>query len=521
MNAPLPSGWTEAAIGELCDLINGRAFKPTEWTEVGLPIVRIQNLNNPEKLFNRYNGEVRDRFLIDSGDLLFAWSGTPGTSFGAHVWNGGPAVLNQHIFKVEFDHGHLDRDFFRHAINQKLNELIAKAHGGVGLRHVTKGKFEETKIALPPLPEQRRIVRKLDTLSARTTTARTHLTALAKLVARYKAEILTLGIEGALTNDWRSKFQLSPGRVETLEKHVVNVSYGSSAKSSKTGDVPVLRMGNIQSMYLDWTDLVYSNNPKEIEKYHLAAGDVLFNRTNSAVLVGKTAIYRGERPAIYAGYLIRVRTASSLMPEFLNFALNSSMGRAYCQRVKSDSVSQSNINAKKLKAFEFNVPTIVEQAEIVRQIEASFTKIDLLAVEAKKALKLTDRLDQDLLAGAFAGQLASQNMNDESGNELLTRIREERASRPKMKRRSSTGRKITRTSNKRVDAMSNKKRSDVFGTHLSDLLQGLGGIAAPRDLWLKSEMDLNEFYKLLRDEVAVGRIKEAEDKERLIIVNAA
>lgn len=434
MSAPLPEAWAGAEIGELCDLINGRAFKPTDWTETGLPIVRIQNLNNPEKPFNRYDGEVRERFLIDSDDLLFAWSGTPGTSFGAHVWKGGKAVLNQHIFNVKFSREHLDQDFFRHAINQKLSELIAKAHGGVGLRHVTKGKFEETQIPLPPLPEQRRIVRKLDTLSARTTTARTHLTAIAKLVERYKCEVITLGIEGALTKEWRLEYQLPPGRVEPLGNHVVDVSYGSSAKSQKVGEVPVLRMGNIQSMYLDWTNLVYSTDIDEIEKYQLSAGDVLFNRTNSAELVGKTAIYRSERPAIFAGYLIRVRCTSTLMPEFLNFALNSSMGRAYCWRVKSDSVSQSNINAKKLKAFEFNVPTLEEQHEIVRRVETAFAKIDRLANQAEKALKLTDRLDQRILAKAFAGELVPQDPDDEPAADLLARIRAQRAAAPKPKR---------------------------------------------------------------------------------------
>lgn len=147
----LPEGWGEATIGLLCDLVNGKAFKPSEWSETGLPIVRIQNLNRPDAKFNHYNGHVDKRFLIEDGDLLFAWSGTPGTSFGAHIWRGPQAVLNQHIFNVRFNKDVVDRAFFRYAINQTLDEQIAKAHGGVGLRHVTKGKFEETAIALPPI----------------------------------------------------------------------------------------------------------------------------------------------------------------------------------------------------------------------------------------------------------------------------------------------------------------------------------------------------------------------------------
>src|SRR5688572_23933555 len=142
----LPRGWAASQIGELCVLVNGRAFKPSDWGDTGLPIIRIQNLNRPDAPFNHFNGPVHEKFLVKSGDLLFAWSGTPGTSFGAHVWDGCDAILNQHIFNVLFDERVVDKAFFRYAINQTLDEQIAKAHGGVGLRHVTKGKFEETAI---------------------------------------------------------------------------------------------------------------------------------------------------------------------------------------------------------------------------------------------------------------------------------------------------------------------------------------------------------------------------------------
>ncbi|HEX7243633.1 MAG TPA: hypothetical protein VF263_25325, partial [Longimicrobiaceae bacterium] len=85
-NERLPEGWAEATVGELCTLVNGRAFKPAEWSIEGLPIIRIQNLNNPAALFNYFDGELDPKFEVSSGDLLFAWSGTPGTSFGAHIW---------------------------------------------------------------------------------------------------------------------------------------------------------------------------------------------------------------------------------------------------------------------------------------------------------------------------------------------------------------------------------------------------------------------------------------------------
>ena len=105
----IPKGWTHARIDEICDLINGRAFKPTEWAGQGIPIIRIQNLNNPNAEYNYCNFDIENKYLVNDGQLLFAWSGTPGTSFGAHIWQNGLGVLNQHIFKVNINEDELDK----------------------------------------------------------------------------------------------------------------------------------------------------------------------------------------------------------------------------------------------------------------------------------------------------------------------------------------------------------------------------------------------------------------------------
>ena len=162
----IPGNWASVKLGQALELVNGRAFKPIDWTQTGLPIVRIQNLNNPYATFNRFDGGVKERFLIDSGDFLISWSGTPGTSFGAHIWTGGPAVLNQHIFKATLIGNVFNPRFLKLAINARLLELIEQAHGGVGLQHITKPKLEAVALTLPPLAEQHRIVAKVDELMA-------------------------------------------------------------------------------------------------------------------------------------------------------------------------------------------------------------------------------------------------------------------------------------------------------------------------------------------------------------------
>lgn len=163
----------------------------------------------------------------------------------------------------------------------------------------------------------------------------------------------------------------------TIADTCTNIQYGTSEKSAPSGKVAVLRMGNLQGGKIDYSNLVYTSNDYDIERCHLEYNDLLFNRTNSKELVGKTAIYKAEISAIYAGYLIRV-TPIMIDSDYLNYVMQSHFFKKYCLAVKTDAIGQSNINAEKLKRFVFPLPPLAEQKRIVARVEELLAACDIL-----------------------------------------------------------------------------------------------------------------------------------------------
>lgn len=217
------------------------------------------------------------------------------------------------------------------------------------------------------------------------------------------------------------------------------VEYGTSAKSSESGLIPVIRMGNLQNGKIDWVDLVYSSDQEEIEKYLLKPNDVLFNRTNSPELVGKTAKYRGEQPAIFAGYLIRINQIDSIAnSDYLNYFLNSHIAKQYGNTVKTDGVNQSNINGEKLQNYPFPFCAVEEQAKIVEILEGKLSLTESNIQEIEFQLAKAESLRQSILKKAFSGKLVPQDPNDEPASKLLARIWAEKEQQKSLASKSTT-----------------------------------------------------------------------------------
>lgn len=152
----LPRGWTQQTIADVCDLINGFGFKPQDWSESGLPIIRIQNLNGSSQ-FNYFSGDIDQRFHVKSGDLLFAWAGVPGVSFGARLWDGQEAVLNQHIFRIVPKDG-INQRWLYEVLNHITPVIERRAHGfKASLLHIKRSELVTMIVKVPPAHIQQEI----------------------------------------------------------------------------------------------------------------------------------------------------------------------------------------------------------------------------------------------------------------------------------------------------------------------------------------------------------------------------
>ncbi len=246
----------------------------------------------------------------------------------------------------------------------------------------------------------------------------------------------------ALPKGWKDKYpepvkpdtsdlpKLPSGWVwASIDQLAMNKRYGSSSKTNddNTG-IPVLRMGNIQDGKLDYGNLKYLPvDHKEFPELLLNDGDLLFNRTNSAELVGKTAIYRDiGKPVSYASYLISVTFSECFLPEIAAHYINSVLGKKWLAEVMNQTAGQANVNGTKLGALAIPLPSEAEQKALIEAVTVEFDAIDRQIQATELGLKQSEAQRKNILKSAFSGQLVEQDPNDEPASVLLEKIKKER-----------------------------------------------------------------------------------------------
>lgn len=412
------------------------------------------------------DGEVEDRYRIAYGDLLFAWSGTPGTSFGAHLWRGPDAVLNQHIFKLEFDRSSVDPEYLCYAINETLHEQEAKSHGGVGLRHVTKDAFSQTRIPLPSYAEQKQIANVLLGMRSKVSTIDKVLDQTHQDAGRARIAVLQAAFDGELTRVWRARNRDTESVGELLARvpkpeqgrggrePTSRLIAGRSAISVNSPDIPLpegwrwvslLRLakqetghtpsrrkpeywdGNIPWLGIkdasanhggyiqDTSQKITSAGLANSSARLLPSGTVCLSRTAS---VGYVVIL-GSEMATSQDFATWTCT-EALMPEYLLYAL---MSEGSSIRRFGEGSVHTTIYFPEIRAFHIRLPPLQEQAEIVKQIQHIFAQLENLSKLARDVASYASKLDRQIVARCFEGAFTSVPPGEENAHDLMSRLR--------------------------------------------------------------------------------------------------
>lgn len=348
-------------LGDVATYINGYAFKPEDRGEVGLPIIRIQDLTGNAYDLGFYNGDYPKRIEINDGDVLISWS----ASLGVYVWNRGRALLNQHIFKVQFDKVNIDKSYFVYAVRQKLAEMAMKTHGAT-MKHIVKKDFEETLIPYPSLKKQIEIGTNLDKIANIIVARKQQLELLDELV---KARFVEMFGDPVINEkEWVTKPLLDMG----ICKNGMNFHYNDCGV-----EINCLGVGDFKNLsVIDNTEQLstVSLNEMPSEEYLLKDDDIVFVRSNgNKALVGRSvAVYPGDIPTTFSGFCIRYRKQDDAVtiPYLLRVLKTDSIRRKMAGR----GANIQNLNQQILGNLIIPVPPIELQnpfSDFVRAIDKS------------------------------------------------------------------------------------------------------------------------------------------------------
>ena len=430
----IPESWEWVRLGEIFQHNTGKALNSSNKSGVLLEYITTSNLYwdrfELENLRSMYFTENEiEKCQVSKGDLLVCEGGDIGR---AAIWLKDYKIcIQNHIHRLRSYVPLCTRFYYYVFFLYKYAGWIGGK--GIGIQGLSSNALHSLLVPVPPIAEQERIVKRLEIikpLSDKYSEASEQIQELNNLFPEHlKKSILQYAVQGKLVPQdpadepasvllerirTEKEKLIKAGKIKrdkhesvifrrdnsyyekvdgierciddelpfeipdswewtTIGTTCINIQYGSSRKSECTGTMAVLRMGNIQNGRIDTQKLVYTSDKEEIAHYPLEYNDLLFNRTNSKELVGKTAIYKSEVSAIYAGYLIRITPL--IDSDYLNYVMQTQFYWVYCQNVRSDAIGQSNINAEKLKNFIYPLPPLHEQKRIAKKLNSIFTKI--------------------------------------------------------------------------------------------------------------------------------------------------
>ena len=415
-DANLPRGWRRTDLASLGDYINGFAFNQAHWEASGLPIVRIAQITGSQGIVDRFQGRLPDIYRLSDGDLIFSWSGT----LAVVSWQGGPAWLNQHLFKV-VPRGGIDRGFLYHVLQASVAEMDKRTHGST-MKHIKRGELREFGLVVPSQSsEQATIARVLDTLDTTIRQTEAIITKLKQVKQGLLHDLLTRGIDangelrapqaqaphlykqsplGWIPREWDT---LGLASLAFTARSVLKTGpFGSSLKSehlTETGR-PVVTIGSLGVGRFIEESLLYVSEAtaQALVEFELVPGDIAFSRVAD---VGRSVVVEEpQRGWIMSSNFMRISAdPNRVVPQFLQAVL------AFDGRVKRQMRSTVNsagrdvASSSILMSLRFAVPTWQEQTEIILRVRGINDRTSNEEVLRDKLLAARSGLMDDLLTG--------------------------------------------------------------------------------------------------------------------------
>lgn len=450
MTVELPSGWAEVKLAQIAE-INPPGMStvvPDEQPVTFVPMAAVEAMTGRiDVSVTRAFGDVKKGFTrFRDGDVLFA-------KITPCMENGKIAVadgLREGIgcgsteFHVLRPNGTVLADYLRYYLVQSgfRREAQRNMQGGVGQQRVPADYLRDSPLPLAPVPEQQRIVSRIEELFSEIDDGERALARAGQLVERYRQSVLKAAVTGELTREWRGGppadgndaltldvRSLPPGwTLRSLDELSWATSYGTSAKClGQVAGVPVLRIPNVRGGRIDLQDLKWAPGDLELPAVDLLSpGDLLVVRTNgseSLIGVGAVVLEPLRDPSYFASYLIRFRLKPEpLLAEWVNLVWQSDVVRHFVHEHKATSAGQYNISQSKLRVLRLPIPPEQERRQLLDAWATVSSRIQATLGEVASGRKGASALRQSVLKAAFSGQLVPQDPSDEPAAALLARI---------------------------------------------------------------------------------------------------
>ena len=372
-------------LGDVATYVNGYAFKPSDYSADGLPIIRIQNLTGNVYETNRFSGTLPEKFKVANGDILISWS----ASLGVYRWSHGDAWLNQHIFKVVFDKLPVNVDFFVYQAGYLIENSANLAHGAT-MRHLTKKVFDSRPFYYPSSAIQARIARNLASIDVLLGSLRCQLSTLDDLVKSQFVEMFG--------DTYSNSKQLPSRKLGALIDFITSGSRGWSKYYSDEGDY-FITIKNVRgcSISLDNVQHVHAPNNKEAERTKVQSGDVLISITADLGRTGVVSKEIADHGAYINQHLACIRLAGEdILPLYLSFFLESPGAKDQLQR-KNQTGVKAGLNFDLVKSLDILVPPLALQ----QQFADFVARVDKLGFDVQQQIEKLETLKQSLMQEYF------------------------------------------------------------------------------------------------------------------------